>query len=50
MDGFSGIYFTPDAWGGQLRFIGFPETPPLILLLMKARRESWQKIEKQKQN
>ena len=48
IDGFSGIYFTPDVWGGQLRFVGFPETPSLILLLMKVRRESWQKVEKRK--
>ena len=35
-------------WGGQLRFVGFPETPPLILFLMKGRRESWQKVGKRK--
>jgi len=40
IDGFSGIYFTPGVRGGQLRFVGFPETPSLILLLVKVRRES----------
>ena len=55
IDGYSGIYFTPDVWGGQLRFVA-RKLPRKSCYLWKLRLVSiwsetftaWQKVEKRK--